>query len=213
MVVAETPMPMRAGTVAVVGTVAAVVGTVAAVVGTAVAVAETVVVGTVAAVEMRLPMRLGTVAETPPPMRLGTVVAVAVLTGMAAIAGETPPLSSPRKRDRPRWRNLRSRPNSDKSDGQMDDVRNKAKAAIAKVLTKKQKTSFNKMLGEPFDLEKAGLAYNSRGPGGPGGRGPNGAAATPAKAATPAATAPAAASAPAAATPAKKSLSDRRKDD
>ncbi|WP_422926912.1 hypothetical protein [Singulisphaera sp. PoT] len=39
-------------------------------------------------------------------------------------------------------------------------------AAVSKVLTKKQKLAFNKMLGEPFDLEKL------RPGGGPGGRGP-----------------------------------------
>jgi hypothetical protein len=54
-------------------------------------------------------------------------------------------------------------------------IRNKAKSAIARILSKKQKTAFNKMLGEPFDLTL--LDNGGRGPfggrGGPGGP-PNG---------------------------------------
>ncbi len=127
----------------------------------------------------------------------------------------------------------------DAARGQMESVRRNAKNAIARVLTKKQRSTFDKMLGAPFDLEKAGLAWNSRGPGGrggPGGGGPGGGGpgggrgnannggpgggrgnaigggTTPA-AKTAAAPAASDSSASGSTTPKKKSLSDRRRDD
>ena len=84
------------------------------------------------------------------------------------------------------------------------------KAQIARLLTKKQRDQYDKMLGEPFDIAK--LNQGRRGPGGPnGGNNPN----PPADANADAAAKPAAPSAPAAPAatgtqPARKSLRDRR---
>ena len=64
---------------------------------------------------------------------------------------------------------------------QQDLITTKAENAIAKVLTKRQKTMFNGLLGKEFDLKK--LAEEQPGRGGPGGRrGPGGDQAAPAAA-------------------------------
>jgi hypothetical protein len=89
------------------------------------------------------------------------------------------------------------------------------KTQVARMLTKKQRDQYDKLLGEPFDLAK--LNQGRRGPGGPNG-GNNNNANAPAAAEADAAAKPAAPAAPAAGQapaangtqPARKSLRDRR---
>lgn len=94
-------------------------------------------------------------------------------------------------------------------------LEDKTKAAIARLLTKKQRDQYDKMLGEPFDL-----ASLNTGRGGPGGRnngnnnnaanGGNANPTTPAAGTTTPATPPTGTGAGTATQPARKSLRERR---
>ena len=122
---------------------------------------------------------------------------------MALLTGDTG-----QRPDRAKMRELMQRPEfqdmQKKEQEQTKSIEDKTIAAVARVLSKGQRTNYDKMLGAPFDVEK--YRTGSR-PGGP-----PGAPGTPAAAATAAATKPADATktaAPAATTtttPAKKSL-------
>jgi predicted phage tail protein len=82
----------------------------------------------------------------------------------------------------------------------------KTKAGVFRLLSKKQKASYEKMVGAPFDLSKLQGPGGFGRPGGPGG--PRGGA--PGAGAAPANTTAAPAAGNPAAAPAKKSLRDRR---